>query len=104
MSHHVLLIGGHGRVSQLLTPLLLKRSWTVTSLIRSGSQAHAIEKLGHGQPGKLNIHVASLDKIRSESDAKAIINEVKPDYVVFSAGAGGGGVEEVRQNLGLLLH
>ena len=95
MSHHVLLIGGHGRVSQLLTPLLLKRSWRVTSLIRSSRQAHTIERLAHDLPGSLNVLVASLDKVRDEASAKAIIDEVNPDYIVFSAGAGGGSADEV---------
>ena len=102
MSHHVLLVGGHGRVSQLLTPLLLQRSWTVTSLIRSKHQAHTIEKLAHNHPGKLNIRIASLDAIKNDADAKAIIDQVKPDYVVFSAGAGGGDVDEVNTSLRLV--
>lgn len=86
MAHNVLLIGGHGKVSQLLTPLLLARSWNVTSLIRSAEQKATIEKLGQGQPGKLSVLVSSVEDVKSEGDAKKIIDQVKPDWVVWSAG------------------
>ena len=86
MSHHVLLIGGHGKVAQLLTPLLLKRSWTVTSVIRAQDQVPTIESLGAGQPGKLNVLVTSIEDITSQDQAAQILKDVKPDYVAFSAG------------------
>ena len=86
MSHHVLIVGGHGKISQLLTPLLLKRSWTVTSLIRSQEQVSTIKGLGANGPGKLHVLVRSLEDIKSDGQAKAILDEVKPDYVVWSAG------------------
>lgn len=86
MTHNILLIGGHGKVSQLLTPLLLARSWNVTSLIRSADQKPTIEKLGQGQAGKLNVLVSSVENIQSEDDAKGILDQVKPDWVVWSAG------------------
>ncbi|TVY67499.1 UPF0659 protein, partial [Lachnellula suecica] len=95
MQPHILLLGGHGKVSQLLTPKLLSRSWTVTSLIRSPSQRSTIEALGANQPGKLNIHIASLQDIKSQSDAQKILDEVKPTWVVWSAGAGGKGGAEM---------
>ncbi|KAF2083189.1 NAD(P)-binding protein [Saccharata proteae CBS 121410] len=91
MSQHILLLGGHGRISQLLMPLLLARSWAVTSMIRDPAQSATIEKLGAGQPGKLNVLVRSLDDVKSEADAKSILDEVKPSWVVWSAGAGGKG-------------
>ncbi|OCL08600.1 hypothetical protein AOQ84DRAFT_388737 [Glonium stellatum] len=91
MAHNILLIGGHGKVSQILTPLLLARSWNVTSLIRSPDQTNTIEKLGDGQPGKLSVLVSSLEEVKSESDAKKILDQVQPDWVVWSAGAGGRG-------------
>ncbi|KHN98963.1 NAD dependent epimerase/dehydratase family protein [Metarhizium album ARSEF 1941] len=84
-SHHVLLIGGHGKVAQLLTPLLLKRSWTVTSMIRTDEQAPAIEKLGSGLPGKLNVLVRSVAEVSTQERAATILNDVKPDYVAWSA-------------------
>lgn len=86
MSRHVLVIGGHGKIAQLLTPLLLKRSWTVTSMIRTQEQASTIEALGKGQAGKLNVLVSSLEDVQDEAQAKSILDKVKPDYVVWSAG------------------
>ena len=86
MSHHILLIGGHGKIAQLLTPLLLARSWNVTSVIRTSEQTPAIEKLGEGQPGKLSVFVSSVEDVASEGDAQKILDQVKPDWVVWSAG------------------
>ncbi|KAF5023684.1 hypothetical protein F66182_4250 [Fusarium sp. NRRL 66182] len=92
--HHVLLLGGHGKVAQLLTPLLLKRSWTVTSVIRTSEQTKTIEQLGAGLPGKLNVLVRSIEDVTSQDKAWGILTEVKPDYVAWSAGAGGKGGAE----------
>ncbi|KAK7753021.1 hypothetical protein SLS62_004970 [Diatrype stigma] len=91
---HVLLFGGYGKVAQLLTPLLLQRSWNVTSIIRNPEQIAPLEKLGSGGSGKLTVLVRSIEDIKSEAQAKAVIDEVKPDYVVWSAGAGGKGPPE----------
>ncbi|KAK3313050.1 hypothetical protein B0H66DRAFT_569428 [Apodospora peruviana] len=97
MAHHVLLLGGHGKIAQHLTPLLLRRSWQVTSIIRNPDQVSAVEKLSAdsgGGGGKLTVLVRSLEDIKSEAQAQLLIDEVKPDYVVWSAGAGGkGGLE-----------
>lgn len=95
--HHVLLLGGHGKVAQLLTPLLLRRSWDVTSVIRSEDQALALQKLAAStaraddhisgeDPGKLRVLVRSLEEVKSEGDARRVIEEVGADYVVWSAG------------------
>ncbi|KAI1089200.1 NAD(P)-binding protein [Rostrohypoxylon terebratum] len=92
--HNVLLLGGSGKVAQLLTPLLLQRSWNVTSIIRDPAQIPGLEKLGEGHSGKLNVLVRSLEDVTSEAQAKSLIDEVKPDYVVWSAGAGGKGAPE----------
>lgn len=97
--HNVLLLGGSGKVAQLLTPLLLQRSWNVTSIIRDPAQIPGLQKLGEGQSGKLNVLVRSLEDVTSEAQAKSLIDEVKPDYVVWSAGAGGKGAPE-RVSLG----
>ncbi|KAI9810733.1 MAG: hypothetical protein M1827_006071 [Pycnora praestabilis] len=91
MAPRVLLIGGHGKVSLLLTPRLLSRSWNVTSIIRDASQTEEILARGKGQPGKIDVLVRSLDDIKSDQDAQKVLDEVKPDYVVWSAGAGGKG-------------
>ncbi|KAG5912717.1 hypothetical protein E4U42_001966, partial [Claviceps africana] len=70
-SHHVLLIGGHGKVAQLLTPLLLKRAWTVTSMIRTEEQVPAVEKLGDGLPGRLHVLVHSVAEVSTQERAAA---------------------------------
>lgn len=86
MSQHVLLIGGHGKVAQFITPLLLARSYAVTSMIRDPAQSATITKLGEGQPGKLNVLVSSVEDVKSEHDARKILDQVKPSWVIWSAG------------------
>ncbi|KAI6777711.1 uncharacterized protein J7T54_007605 [Emericellopsis cladophorae] len=94
MSQHVLLLGGHGKIAQLLTPLLLKRSWTVTSVIRAKEQVPTIEALGKGTPGKLNVLLSNIEDVDSQDKADKILKEANPTYVVFAAGAGGKGPAE----------
>lgn len=91
----ILLIGGHGKVAQLMTPLLLAKSWNVTSMIRAAEQSSTVEELGKGQPGKLDVLVKSVADVKSEGDAKKILDQVQPDWVVWSAGAGGKGGAEM---------
>ena len=96
--HHVLLIGGSGKVAKLLTPLLLKRSWTVTSVIRNPDHVADLQKLGDSSSssssGKLNVLVRSVEDVKSVGDATSILDEVGADYIVWSAGAGGKGPPE----------
>ncbi|KAK4124500.1 hypothetical protein N657DRAFT_644739 [Parathielavia appendiculata] len=122
--HHVLLLGGHGKVAQLLTPLLLRRGWDVTSVIRSEEQVSAVrglarlaaarddedfekgsnkeggeEKSSESEKlkgvGKLEVLVRSLEEVRVERDARRVLDEVpRVDYIVWSAGAGGKGGSE----------
>ncbi|KAI9746621.1 MAG: hypothetical protein M1818_000334 [Claussenomyces sp. TS43310] len=94
MSKRVLLLGGHGKVSLYMTPLIVSRSWHLTSVIRNPEQKATIESAGKKGPGKIDVLISSLDDIKSESDAKKIIDQAKPDYVVWSAGAGGKGGKE----------
>jgi nucleoside-diphosphate-sugar epimerase len=86
MSPRILLLGGHGRVSLLLTPKLLARSWDVTSVIRNPDQKAAILSAGANGPGKLDVLVSSIEDVKSEADAQKILDRVKPDWVVWSAG------------------
>lgn len=86
MATKVLLIGGHGKVALHLTPLLLAKSWTVTSLVRNPDHESEILKLADGKPGQLNVLVDSLDDIRSDDAAKKVLDQVDPDIVVWSAG------------------
>jgi hypothetical protein len=83
---HVLLLGGHGKVSLLLTPLLLSRSWHLTSVIRDAAQKSDILEAGKHGPGKVDVLVESLEEVKSENDAKRVLEQTRPDYVVWSAG------------------
>jgi nucleoside-diphosphate-sugar epimerase len=82
----VLLLGGHGKVALHLTPLLLAKSWDVTSVIRDPKQQDDILELGKGQKGRIDVLVESLEDVKSDADAKRVLDKVKPDYVVWSAG------------------
>ena len=86
MAPHVLLLGGHGKISLLLTPLLLQRSWTVTSVIRSIAQKPDIFSAAGPHASNVDVRIHDLESITSQADAQAIIDETKPEYVVFSAG------------------
>ncbi|RGP81827.1 nad dependent epimerase dehydratase [Fusarium longipes] len=89
MSRHVLIVGGHGRLAQILTQQLLKRSWTVTSLIRSQDQVPEINSLADANQGNLNVLIRNLEHVHDTSQARSILDEAKPDTVVWCAGAGG---------------
>jgi nucleoside-diphosphate-sugar epimerase len=76
-------------VSMHLTPLLLAKSWNVTSVVRNPDHKDDILKLGQGHPGKIDVLVASLEDIKSDEDSQKVLDKVQPDYVVWSAGARG---------------
>ena len=86
MSPRVLLLGGHGKVSLLMTPMMLSRSWQVTSVVRNPDHEEEIRSGAKGQPGKLNVLVSSLEDIKSAQQAQSLIDKTKPDWVVWSAG------------------
>lgn len=83
---HVLLLGGHGKIALHLTPLLLNRAWSVTSVVRNADHEAEILALGKGRKGKLDVLISSLDDVKSAADAQKILDTVDPDYVVWSAG------------------
>jgi len=87
----ILLLGGHGKVSLLMTPKILSRSWNLTSIIRNPDQKVDILEAGKNGPGKLDVLVESIEDVKSDDDAKKILDKVKPDWVIWSAGAGGKG-------------
>ncbi|KAM3065684.1 hypothetical protein ACMFMG_011389 [Clarireedia jacksonii] len=91
----ILLLGGHGKVSLLMTPKILSRSWNLTSVVRNADHKDdilaAAEKAPKEGRGQLDVLVASIDDVKSEGDAKGILEKVKPDWVIWSAGAGGKG-------------
>lgn len=82
----VLLLGGHGKVALHLTPLLLQRAWSVTSLIRNPAHESEILALGKGLKGNINVLLSSLEDVKSAADAQKIIDTVSPDYVIWAAG------------------
>jgi GDP-D-mannose dehydratase len=89
MSRHVLIVGGHGRIARILTQQLLKKSWTVTSLIQSQDQVSEINSMVAANQGNLNVLVRNLEHVYDTSQARSILDEVKPDTVIWCVGAGG---------------
>jgi hypothetical protein len=73
-----------------LTPLLVAKSWHVTSVVRNEDHKSEILSLGQG-PGKVEVLVESLDDVSEEAHAKRVLDSVNPSIVVWSAGAGGKG-------------
>ena len=86
MAPRVLLLGGHGKISLLMTPLLLQRSWNLTSLIRASSQESDVISAAGQDTSNLVVKIGDLEAINSQADAQSILDETKPDYVIFSAG------------------
>jgi len=74
-----------------MTPKILSRSWNLTSIIRNPDQKSDILEAGKNGPGKLDVLVESIEDVKSDDDAKKILDKVKPDWVIWSAGAGGKG-------------
>ncbi|KAI5467475.1 hypothetical protein BGZ63DRAFT_419175 [Mariannaea sp. PMI_226] len=93
-SRHVLILGGNGRIGRLLTQILLKKSWSVTSVIRTQEQVEDLKKISAGLPGHFTVLVHDLEHVDSQEKAVAIVNEVKPDSLVFTAGAGATGSQD----------
>jgi hypothetical protein len=85
-SPRILLLGGHGKVSLLLTPKLLARSWNVVSVIRNPDQKADILEAGKNGPGKIDVLVESLEDVKSDGDAKKILEKTSPNWVIWSAG------------------
>ncbi|KAK6504683.1 hypothetical protein TWF481_006622 [Arthrobotrys musiformis] len=89
---HVLILGGHGKVALRLTPLLLQKSWRVTSIVRNKDHESDITSAaGKSNLENLRVLVESIEDVKSTSAAARVLDEVRPDYVVWSAGAAGKG-------------
>lgn len=78
---NITLIGGHGKVALLLTPLLVDAGHHVTSVIRDPDQSDDVKAVG-ARPLVLSVEEAS-----GEALAEAFTGQ---DAIVWSAGAGGG--------------
>ena len=97
-SPRVLLIGGHGKIAQHLTPLLLSHPSTyhLTSLIRAPAQISTINALRPSScPGTLSVLTYDISTVSTPAHALPILQDARPDYIVFSAGAGGKGGPEL---------
>lgn len=77
----IIVIGGHGKIARLATPLLLADGHQVTSLIRNPDHEVGIRAVG-GVP-----LVADLEQLDTAAIAELLQGH---DVVVWSAGAGGG--------------
>ena len=77
----ILLIGGHGKVARLLTPLLLAGGHHVTALFRNPD--HASDVIADGA-------TPALFDIEHADTAAIAAHITGHDAVVWSAGAGGG--------------
>lgn len=84
MSKKVIVIGGHGKVAQIATPLLINEGYEVTSVIRNPDQVSDIEALG-ATPA-----VYDITNLSTEQFADLLSGH---DAVIWSAGAGGGSSE-----------
>jgi len=77
----VIIIGGHGKVAQLATPLLIEAGHNVTSIIRKPEQEDRIKALG-ATPLIFDVEEATQDDFARVFEGQ--------DAVVWAAGAGGG--------------
>jgi len=77
----IVIIGAHGKVARLLTPLLRQRGHEVTGLVRNPDHVTDVEADGAGAR-VLDIESADVDAIAEVFRGH--------DSVVWSAGAGGG--------------
>ncbi|KAH7237225.1 hypothetical protein B0J15DRAFT_406631 [Fusarium solani] len=84
MGRHALLLGGHGKVAQILTQVLLRDSWTVTSVIRTKEQVSQIESLAPAGQNNLSVLVHSIEDVQDVSQAKGLLSKVKADVVTFA--------------------
>ncbi|KPM44526.1 hypothetical protein AK830_g2005 [Neonectria ditissima] len=85
-SLRVLLFGGNAAVSRLMISMMLEQSWDVTSVIRDARQEDRILRLGDGKKGKVDVIVCDLEGLQNVGDAQAIIEQAKPNTIIFAAG------------------
>lgn len=84
----ILLLGGHGKIALHLTPLLLTRQWSVTSVIRNPAHEAEIRALApENSAGQLDVLVESLEEVKKPEDAHKVLEKTKADWVIWLAGA-----------------
>ncbi|WWC59380.1 uncharacterized protein I303_101932 [Kwoniella dejecticola CBS 10117] len=77
-----LVVGGGGKVAQYFTKQAVDAGHEVHSVIRNDGHSDELKKLG------AKIHILSLEDA-SVPDLVSLFSEVKPDVVIFAAGAAG---------------
>ncbi|MDD7811102.1 SDR family oxidoreductase [Mycobacterium sp. CSUR Q5927] len=77
----IVIIGGHGKVALLLSPILSKRGDEVTSVFRNPDHSEEVAVTGAVPV------VADIEQLGADELAELVASH---DAVVFSAGAGGG--------------
>ena len=80
----ILIIGGHGKLSLLLAPLLKKDGWDVSGVIRNAAQIDDVAAAGA---------TPVVHDVASSSVAELAELMAGHDAVVWAAGAGGGSPE-----------
>lgn len=80
----ITIIGGHGKVALLATPLLIEAGHTVRSVIRKEEQVADIEALG------ATPIMSDIGELNDEDLAQLLEGN---DAIIWSAGAGGGSEE-----------
>ena len=66
-------------------------------MIRDPAQKSTITALGANKSGQLDVLLSSIEEVQSQAQAQAIVESSSPNYIVFSAGAGGKGGPERTQ-------
>lgn len=83
----IAIIGGHGKIALLLSPVLVEQGHTVTALIRNPDHAADVQQTGATPT------VADVEHLSADGIAEALAGH---DAVVWSAGAGGGSPARTR--------
>lgn len=83
----VLILGGHCKVALLLTPLLIARGYDVISLTNNPAHRGDILNLRtSNQEGSVEVLVTDLKHIDTPHAARALLDRVDPNYVIWMAG------------------
>ncbi|KAF2034590.1 hypothetical protein EK21DRAFT_85183 [Setomelanomma holmii] len=89
MPPRVLLLGGNAALARMMTTSMLARSWDVVSVLINPAQKASIDRLSTKKPGhgSLQIVVRDLERMESVIEARNLLNDTEPAYVVFVAGS-----------------
>lgn len=83
----VLLLGGYCKVALLLTRLLIARGYDIISLTNSPIHRGDILNLRESnRQGNVEVLVTDLKQIDTVDSARALLDRVDPNYVIWMAG------------------